>query len=93
MQNEFNYNGFTFKPHRKLNTKEKGLDLYNTSKLLNLRRDKELGMWNYDDRKVDYDYKGFYKIADEVEIADIFYCVETGKYYIPCSNEMFQCNS
>jgi hypothetical protein len=92
IEKEFIYNGFTFIPHRKLNENEKGLDLSNTMKVLNMRRDNELGMWNYDDRKVDYNYKEFYKIADSVEIADIFYCVEMKKYYIPCGNEMFQCN-
>lgn len=92
MSKEFTYNGYTFIPHRVLNSKEKGLDLYNTTKVLNLQRDFELRMWNYDDKKVDYNYKEFYEVADTVEIADIFYCIDTGRYYIPCNNEMFLCN-
>lgn len=92
MEKEFVYNGFTFRPCRVLNAKEKELDLHKTMKVLNMRRDTELGMWNYDDKKVNYNYKEFYKMADDVEIADIFYCIETEKYYIPCNNEMFQCN-
>lgn len=89
--NRFVYNGYTFIPHRKLSEIEKGLDIYNTTRILELRRDPELGMWNYDNRKVDYNYDEFYKIADAIEDADIFYCVETERYYIPCENELFQC--
>ena len=83
---EYKYNGYTFIPYRELKKDEKGLDLYHTMKKLGMKRDELLGMWNYSDRKVYYDYTEFYKAMD------VFYCKETKKYYIPCENELFECN-
>lgn len=88
---EYKYNGYTFIPHRQLKQGERGLDLWHTMKKLGMRRDDLLGMWNYSDRKVDYDYTEFYEAMNDSSM-DIFYCKETKKYYIPCENELFECN-
>lgn len=88
---EYKYNGYTFIPYRELREDEKGLDLYHTEKKLGMKRDPDLGMWNYDDRKVDYNYREFYRAMND-SVMDIFYCKETKKYYIPSNNELFECN-
>ena len=37
---------------------------------------------------IDYSYEAFYKVASKSD-ADIFKCIENGKFYLPADNELF----
>lgn len=37
-------------------------------------------------------HKDFYGLTDAKE-DDVFYCIETGRFYVPCENELFALNS
>jgi len=88
-EKEFKYLGYTFKPVKKLS---KDMDFFRISRYL--KSDRELGFSTYDwwENKKDYSYEGFYKACNDSEY-DIFKCIETGKNYIPASNELFQYTS
>ena len=82
----FIYQGFHFKPNGQFPAKEN--TFYQIVK--RLRRDDELGMRveNYcGTPKHPYSYKAFYE-ASAVKDADIFFCLETQKEYVPCENEL-----
>jgi hypothetical protein len=79
----FKYKGYTFIPFRKLTKKESKLNLS-----LPLETDFEIDLRKYDNN---YNYKEFYEASGKSEM-DVFYCVETGKGYIPCENELFILN-
>lgn len=81
----FLYNGYHFKAVGVLTDERELKDI--TQDLVS---DVELGMTKYEDRrKQDYSYEGFYKSSGG-SAADIFYCVETKKNYIPGENELFE---
>lgn len=71
----FKYNGFTFKPVRKLKITEAHIDDF--SKLIDKRIRLPLDE--------PYDYDLFYKASGNSSM-DVFQCIENGKYYVPCDN-------
>ncbi|HAU84612.1 MAG TPA: hypothetical protein DCW90_03615 [Lachnospiraceae bacterium] len=75
MTNTFKYNGFTFKPVRKLKITEIGYRDFSShiDSAIRLPLDKP------------YDYNLFYKAAENSPM-DVFQCLENGKYYVPCDN-------
>lgn len=81
------YGGYTFSPVRNF----EGEEFETITK--HLRSDRELGFSKYDGAKHLWSYEDFYKACSENKRAqncDIFYCIETGKYYIPGENELFE---
>lgn len=81
------YGGYTFSPVRNFEEEE-----FKTI-TKHLRSDRELGFSKYDGAKHLWSYEDFYKACSENKRAqncDIFYCIETGKYYIPGENELFE---
>lgn len=57
-----------------------------------LTHDDVMGIWlrnRYNTPRFDWSHKGFYIQAEHVE-DDVFYCVDLGRYYVPCENELFQ---
>ena len=90
MENKtFEYLGLQFMPIKKLG---KNMDFMTISRFL--KSDFDLGMSTYDwwKNKKDYNYNDFYKASGDSE-CDIFKCIENGKNYIPCGNELFQYTS
>lgn len=82
----FEYNGYHFKPVRKLKESEmKNIRIFSK----HIRSDRELGMCNYDWKKCDYNWNSFYEASNNSQL-DIFICEENGKLYVPCENELFQ---
>lgn len=82
----FLYQGCHFKPVRQFT--EKDGDFFEKTK--RLKRDDELGMMevNYNGKqKHPYSYEEFYAASTDKE-ADIFFCLETMKVYVPCTYEM-----
>ena len=82
----FLYQGCHFKPVRQF-TKAEG-DFYDITR--RLRRDVELGMMEtdyYGKQKHPYSHEEFYAASTDKE-ADIFFCLETMKQYVPCTHEM-----
>ncbi|EOS38956.1 hypothetical protein C808_02273 [Lachnospiraceae bacterium M18-1] len=49
----------------------------------------ELGMSDYEDGKLPYSYGSFYE-ASTAKTADVFRCIETGKYYLPGEHELLE---
>lgn len=84
----FEYNGYHFKPVRKLKESEKK-DICTFSKYI--RSDRELGIcdYNVDWKKHNYSWKDFYSASNDSQL-DIFLCAENGKLYVPCEHELFQ---
>lgn len=84
----FEYNGYHFEPVRKLKESEKK-DICTFSK--HIRSDRELGIcdYNFNWKKHDYSWKGFYSASNDSQL-DIFLCKENGKLYVPCEHELFQ---
>ena len=78
MENTFKYNGFTFKPVRKLKFTEIIHEDFkpHIDGSIRLPLDEP------------YDYELFYKAADHSPM-DVFQCIENGKYYVPCDNGLF----
>lgn len=56
-----------------------------------LMNDIDLGLSIYSNTKAPYSYDGFYAAAKAAgaDAADVFYCIETGRHYIPGRNELF----
>ena len=76
----------TFKPVRQFEKNEG--DFFDITR--RLKRDDELGMMKedyYGRQKHPYSHKEFYA-ASTNKTADIFFCLETMKQYVPCENEM-----
>jgi hypothetical protein len=87
----FEYGGYKFIPHRKFRGKSEK-DFFAVSK--KLRTDWELGLFSEKQRKsykTDYNYDDFYAASTDKE-CDIFRCLETGRFYVPCANELFGFN-
>jgi hypothetical protein len=88
MEQAFEYGGYHFIPHRKFRGKSEK-DFFTVSN--KLRTDWDLGLFSDRQRqgyRADYDYDDFYSASTDKE-CDIFRCVETGRLYVPCANELF----
>lgn len=83
----FEYNGYHFKPERKLRKDEKK-DICTFSK--HIKSDTELGMCDYEVywKKCNYSWKKFYEAS--CSCLDVFRCIENGKLYVPCEHELFE---
>lgn len=79
----FYYGGYRFEPLRKLTKAESA----NWGRALNMTSDRELNLSTYAGT---YTHKGFYEASTRKSF-DLFRCVENGKTYIPCTNELFWC--
>lgn len=42
-----------------------------------------------DQPRFEWDYFDFYRMAGNIK-TDVFYCIETAKFYVPCKNELFR---
>jgi hypothetical protein len=83
----FEYGGRHWRPHRKFEKRDG--DFY--KQMDHASSDRSLGIATYDWGKTEYSHALFYAASGESE-ADIFRCVENGRLYIPCENELFQYN-
>lgn len=82
----FEYQGYHFKPKRQFDKKAE--DFFSITR--SLKSDTELGLFAEDyhgKQKKQYSYEEFYKASTDKE-ADIFFCIETGKEYVPCQYEL-----
>ena len=82
----FEYGGYHFIPERRLRPDE--ADLFSITR--KLKTDEELGMFDKGfpkPGKVSYTWRGFYEASPDKK-ADLFRCVENGKIYIPCNQEL-----
>lgn len=81
--NVFEYLGKRFVPIRQFKGKKEN----DFSR--DLRTDSKLGFSNYDWNKAFYNYKDFYKESGDSK-CDLFKCLDNGKIYVPCGNELFE---
>ena len=82
----FEYGGYHFIPERKLSASEGSFRAI--SKRLRIDRDMGLCQRNYAyESKFSYSHKSFYAAAPDKE-CDLFRCIENGKMYIPCQNDL-----
>ncbi len=84
----FEYGGKHFAPVRKFGKKDG--DFYQITR--RLRSDREFGFfradyYGKDSQKAEYSHEGFYAASTD-KTCDIFRCVENGKLYVPCENEL-----
>lgn len=89
------YNGLEFKPHREFTEVEKKMTLSEMDQHFVFTWDFDLGMFDSEDvhghkRKIPYNHSAFYKEMGADGYADIFLCVQNGKYYVPCSRTVMQ---
>lgn len=77
----FEYGGFHFIPHSTFKKSENFQSI--TRKL---RSHNELGLSVYNSN---YNHQKFYEASTDKK-CDVFKCVETGKLYVPCNNELFE---
>lgn len=77
----FEYGGFHFIPYSAF---KKSNDFHSITK--RLWSNNELGLSVYNSN---YNHKSFYDSATDKK-CDVFKCVETGKLYVPCNNELFE---
>ena len=82
---EFEYNKFHFLPVRNIN------DIERKEGVAHIRSDRELAMavYTFSWVKWPWDYNEFYRASGGSK-ADLFLCVESGRLYIPGSNELFE---
>lgn len=83
-QEGFEYNGYHFVPIGKIDSESTLQEIANVTVSKN-----SLGMSVYDGSRLPYSYDEFYRAAQKSE-ADVFRCVETGKSYLPGTNELFE---
>ena len=83
-QEGFEYNGYHFVPIGKIDSESSLKEIANVTVSKN-----SLGMSVYDGSRLPYSYDEFYLAAQQSE-ADVFRCVETGKSYLPGTNELFE---
>jgi hypothetical protein len=81
----FEYGGYHWRPYRKFEKRDGDFN----KQMNRVSSDRSLGIATYDWGKTEYSHASFYAASGESE-ADIFRCVENGKLYIPCENELFQ---
>lgn len=82
----FLYQGCHFKPVRKFTEKDGDFNKI----VRRLKREDELGMTAadyYGKQKHPYSYEEFYAASTDKK-ADVFFCLETMKEYVPCTHEM-----
>jgi uncharacterized protein (UPF0297 family) len=82
----FKFCGYHFKPYRQF---EKCDGDFN-AQMRRISSERNMGIANYEWGKMDYSHAKFYEIAKSD--ADIFTCLENGKLYVPCENELFRYN-
>lgn len=82
----YEYNGFHFRPVRKWNQGEMDMTLKQISKYLSSECNGNERFFRRNGGF--YRYSDFYAAMENSE-ADIFYCEETGKEYVPCNAELF----
>lgn len=83
----FEYGGYHFIPERTLTTEEK--DFNEVSR--KIHQDDELGFYKNGyvfEGKFPYSHEDFYEASTD-KGGDLFRCVENGRLYIPCENELF----
>lgn len=78
----YKFNGYTFRPVRKLSQGEIDATLHRSLESDLERR----AVFNSKGGK--YSHEAFYAAMNNSD-ADIFYCEETGKNYLPCKSELF----
>ena len=83
-QEGFEYNGYHFVPIGKIDSESTLKEIANVTVSKN-----SLGMSVYDGSRLPYSYDEFYLAAQQSE-ADVFRCIETGKPYLPGTNELFE---
>ena len=83
----FEYGGYHFKPHRTFEKRDGDF----VKQMHNASSDHSLGITAYDWGKTEYSHALFYAASGDSE-TDIFRCIENGKLYIPCENELFRYN-
>lgn len=83
-QEGFEYNGYHFVPIGKIDSESTLQEIANVTVSKN-----SLGMSVYDGNRLPYSYDEFYLAAQQSE-ADVFRCIETGKSYLPGTNELFE---
>lgn len=89
MKQAFEYGGYHFIPQRRFRGKSEK-DFFAVS--CKLRTDFELGLFSDRRRqgyRTDYCYEDFYAASTDKE-CDVFRCVETGRLYVPCANELLE---
>jgi len=100
LNNAFEYCGYHFTPYRAFYAGETDRPLEGDSRpwkkdaayaFRNMKSDFELGLSKYEGKKAgrDYSHKGFYAASGN-STADIFRCIENGRLYVPCENELCQ---
>ena len=94
----FENGGYHFAPYRTFYKGEIDKRLENDSRtwkmdahyqMRNMKSDRTMGLTKREWKKADYSYDGFYA-ASGGSGCDIFRCLENGKLYVPCANELFQ---
>jgi hypothetical protein len=83
----FEYGGYHFKAYRKFERRDGDFN----KQMRNAASDYALGIATYDWGKSDYSRASFLS-ASKDDDADIFRCLENGKLYVPCENELFRYN-
>ena len=83
-QEGFEYNGYHFVPIGKIDSESTLQEIANVTVSKN-----SLGMSVYDGSRLPYSYDEFYRAAQQSK-ADVFRCIETGKPYLPGTNELFE---
>ena len=83
-QEGFEYNGYHFMPIGKIDSESTLQEIGNVTVSNN-----SLGMSVYNGSRLPYSYDEFYRAAQQSE-ADVFRCIETGKPYLPGTNELFE---
>ena len=82
----FEYGGYHFIPERKFTAEENGFDKISRR----LKQDTEMGLcregYAYES-KYPYSHDGFYAASPDKE-CDLFRCIENGKLYLPCENDL-----
>ena len=83
----FEYGGKQFCPFRLFTKSEDSLHFITH----HTERDSELGFWKKDleGSKFPFVHADFYSAAS-VKKCDLFVCVDNGKLYCPCANEMYE---
>lgn len=84
----FKYKGFTFRPYRKLTQEERDKAI-TPNCTLGLSSDRELNLTTYSRT---YTHGSFYAASGNSD-KDLFVCLETGRVYVPGSNELFLCEN
>ena len=83
-QEGFEYNGYHFVPIGKIDSESTLQEIGNVTVSNN-----SLGMSVYNGSRFPYSYDEFYLASQQSE-ADVFRCIETGKSYLPGTNELFE---